>query len=429
MKRHRVGILGATGTVGQRFAQLLEGHPQLEITALAASDRSAGKPYSEACAWKLHGSIPENVRDIVVQPIEPPLDCDLVFSSLPSNIARETEEAFARAGYPVISNSSSYRMDEDVPLLIAEINADHVGLIEKQKENRGFTKGFIVTNPNCAVISFAPPLAALHKKFGVESCVVTTLQAISGGRALVNIVTGGDPVEQQKYGDFLDHDERYARTAEFLEVFRACWNRDGFSYEGRHFRVNGGGLNNGGDTQQPLVYFGGASPAAEAVAARLVDVYLLWGEPQEWVRERIDRMRTLAAEEGRMLRFGIRLHVITRANEADAWAEADRLLSTMSKEDIENAQANFARTQSVGQQRMTALHGGKADSLVVAPNLWAGIGLVRGGAGTALVGSHDQVAERIREYAALGIDTFILSGYPHLEECYVVGEELLPLLR
>ncbi len=180
MKLYRVGILGATGTVGQRFAQLLENHPQFEITAMAASDRSAGKVYSEACAWKLPGSIPANVRDIVVSPIEPPLDCDIVFSSLPSSVARETEEAFARAGYPVISNSSSYRMDEDVPLLIPEINAEHVGLIDKQRENRGFAKGFIVTNPNCAVITFAPPLAALHRKFGVESAIVTTLQAISG---------------------------------------------------------------------------------------------------------------------------------------------------------------------------------------------------------------------------------------------------------
>ena len=178
--KKRVGILGATGTVGQRFAQLLENHPQFEITAMAASDRSVGKPYSEACAWKLPGSIPSSVRDIVVQPIEPPLDCDIVFSSLPSSVARETEEAFARAGYPVISNSSSYRMDEDVPLLIAEINAEHLGLIAKQRENRGFTKGFIVTNPNCAVVSFAPPLAALHRKFGVESVIVTTMQAVSG---------------------------------------------------------------------------------------------------------------------------------------------------------------------------------------------------------------------------------------------------------
>ena len=180
MKKYRVGILGATGTVGQRFAQLLEDHPQFEITAMAASDRSAGKPYSEACAWKLPGKIPVSVRDIIVASIEPPLDCDIVFSSLPSSVARETELAFARAGYPVISNSSSYRMDEDVPLLIAEINHEHLGLIAKQRENRGFTKGFIITNPNCAVVSFAPPLAALHRKFGVESVIVTTMQAISG---------------------------------------------------------------------------------------------------------------------------------------------------------------------------------------------------------------------------------------------------------
>ena len=180
MKKYRVGILGATGTVGQRFVQLLEGHPQFDVTALAASDRSAGKPYAEACAWKLSGDIPMSVREIVVQPIEPPLDCDIVFSSLPSSVARETEEAFARAGLPVISNSSSYRMDDDVPLLIPEINHDHIGLIETQRQRRGFGNGFIVTNPNCAVTAFAPPLAALHRKFGVESAIVTTMQAISG---------------------------------------------------------------------------------------------------------------------------------------------------------------------------------------------------------------------------------------------------------
>lgn len=178
--RYRVGILGATGTVGQRFAQLLENHPQFEITAMAASDRSAGKPYEEACAWKLPGSMPENVRELEVRPIEPPLDCDVVFSSLPSSVAREAEEAFARAGYPVISNSSSYRMDEDVPLLMPEINSEHLKLIDVQREKRGFRKGFIVTNPNCAVASFAPPLAALHRRFGVEAAIVTTLQAISG---------------------------------------------------------------------------------------------------------------------------------------------------------------------------------------------------------------------------------------------------------
>lgn len=179
-RKYRIGILGATGTVGQRLVQLLENHPQFEITALAASDRSTGKPYAQACAWKLTGGMPDYVKDIVVAPIAPPLDCDVVFSSLPSNIARETEEAFARAGFPVISNSSSYRMDEDVPLLIPEINHEHLGLIEIQQRKRGFDTGFIVTNPNCAVTAFAPPLAALHRKFGIESVFVTTMQAISG---------------------------------------------------------------------------------------------------------------------------------------------------------------------------------------------------------------------------------------------------------
>ncbi len=179
-RKYRVGILGATGTVGQRFIQLLQDHPQFEITALAASDRSAGKTFEEAVAWKLAGEIPEAVREIEVSPIEPPMDCELIFSSLPSSVARETEELFARAGYPVISNSSCYRMDEDVPLLIPEINADHLGLINVQQTKRGYGTGFIVTNPNCAVASFAPPLAALHRKFKVEEAIVTTMQAISG---------------------------------------------------------------------------------------------------------------------------------------------------------------------------------------------------------------------------------------------------------
>jgi len=178
--KYRVGILGATGIVGQRFIQLLENHPQFEITALAASDRSQGKKFVEACNWKLASAMPDYVKQLRVHAIEPNLDCDVVFSSLPSSVAKETEEAFARAGYPVISNSSSFRMKEDVPLLIPEINAEHLGLIETQKKRRGFDKGFIVTNPNCAVISFTPPLAALNEKFGVESVFVTTMQAISG---------------------------------------------------------------------------------------------------------------------------------------------------------------------------------------------------------------------------------------------------------
>jgi len=179
-RKYRVGILGATGVVGQRFIQLLEGHPQFEITELAASDRSAGKTYAEACAWRLPGEMPESVRTIIVQAPAPPLDCDLVFSSLPGEIAGEAEESFARAGYPVISNSSPHRMDVDVPLLIPEVNAEHLELIATQQAARGYDRGYIVTNPNCSTIVIAMALAPLAAEFGVESCVATTMQAISG---------------------------------------------------------------------------------------------------------------------------------------------------------------------------------------------------------------------------------------------------------
>ena len=176
----RVGILGATGVVGQRFVQLLQHHPQFEITALAASDRSQGKTYAEACTWRLPGEMPEGVKQLVVQRPAPPLDCDVVFSSLPGEIATDAEPAFARAGFPVISNSSSHRMAPDVPLLIPEVNPHHLELIEAQRTNREYNRGFIVTNPNCSAIAIVMALAPLHEKFGVTTCVVTTMQALSG---------------------------------------------------------------------------------------------------------------------------------------------------------------------------------------------------------------------------------------------------------
>ncbi|HYP01965.1 MAG TPA: aspartate-semialdehyde dehydrogenase, partial [Pyrinomonadaceae bacterium] len=163
-KKYRVGILGATGTVGQRFIELLEGHTQFEVTALAASDRSQGKPYAQACSWRLASEMPARVASLVVSSPVPPLDCDLVFSSLPGEMAREVEDAFARAGYPVISNSSAFRMDEDVPLLVPEINPEHLALIETQRRTRGYERGYIVTNPNCSTIMIALALAPLHAR-------------------------------------------------------------------------------------------------------------------------------------------------------------------------------------------------------------------------------------------------------------------------
>ena len=178
-RKYRVGILGATGMVGQRFIQLLADHPQFEVTAVAASDRSQGKTYGDACTWRLNGEMPSFVRSMPVQPPAPPLDCDLVFSSLPGDIARETEGSFAAAGYPVISNSSAYRMDEDVPLLIPEVNHEHLGQIDKQKRQNS-SGGYIVTNPNCSTIMLVLALAPLHASFGVSAVAATTMQALSG---------------------------------------------------------------------------------------------------------------------------------------------------------------------------------------------------------------------------------------------------------
>ncbi|MGW4599637.1 LLM class flavin-dependent oxidoreductase [Streptomyces sp. NPDC004457] len=257
--------------------------------------------------------------------------------------------------------------------------------------------------------------------------MASTFQRQSGGRLLLNVVTGGESHEQRAYGDFLDKDARYRRTGEFLQIVRGLWEGRTVDLRGEHLRVEEARLARLPDPV-PEVYFGGSSPAAGHVAARHADVYLTWGEPPAQVAAKIAWIRKLAAEHGRSLRFGIRLHVITRDTSAQAWAEADRLLAGFDPETVRAVQSGLARSESEGQRRMLALHGGSRDRLEIHPNLWAGIGLVRGGAGTALVGSHEEVAERIEEYHALGIDEFVLSGYPHLEEAYWFGEGVLPRL-
>jgi alkanesulfonate monooxygenase len=251
---------------------------------------------------------------------------------------------------------------------------------------------------------------------------------------LLNVVTGGSKTEQRSYGDFLDHDQRYDRTDEFLDIVTQVWRGrqgSGVDYHGQHYSIEGGGLLTPLATPPPL-YFGGSSPAAERVAAKHADVYLQWGEPPEQFTEAIARVRERAARQGRTPRFGYRVHIISRDTPEQAWAEADRLLKGVPREAIERSQQQLSASQSVGQARMRDLHRGRAvenvRDLEVAPNLWAGVGLVRGGAGTALVGSHEQVAERIAEYTRLGIDSFIFSAYPNLEEAVRIGEEVLPLL-
>ncbi|WP_075181177.1 FMNH2-dependent alkanesulfonate monooxygenase [Pantoea sp. 1.19] len=256
-----------------------------------------------------------------------------------------------------------------------------------------------------------------------------TLDRLSNGRALFNLVTGGDPEELAGDGVFLNHTERYAESAEFTRVWRRVLEGDTVDYDGQHVKVRGARLLFAPVQQpRPPLWFGGSSEVAQDLAAEQVDVYLTWGEPPAQVKEKLDAVRAKAAARGRTVKFGLRLHVIVRETTAEAWQAAEKLISHLDDDTIARAQAAFARTDSVGQQRMAALHGGQRDRLEISPNLWAGVGLVRGGAGTALVGDGPTVAARLQAYADLGIDTFILSGYPHLEEAYRVGELLFPHL-
>lgn len=263
----------------------------------------------------------------------------------------------------------------------------------------------------------------------VSARQAATLDRLSNGRLLINVVSGGDPDENSGDGLFLDHTERYEAADEFLQIWRKVLQGETVDFSGRHLNVkNAKILYPPIQKPYPPLYFGGSSDIAQDLAAKQVDVYLTWGEPPSAVAEKIAQMRKKAAEQGREVKFGIRLHVIVRRTNEEAWAAAHQLIEHISDETIAKAQASFARFDSVGQQRMAALHGGKRDQLEVSPNLWAGVGLVRGGAGTALVGDPQTIVERIKEYADLGIDSFIFSGYPHLEEAYRFAELVFPLL-
>ena len=258
--------------------------------------------------------------------------------------------------------------------------------------------------------------------------MASTFQRQSEGRLLLNVVTGGESREQQTYGDYLDKAGRYERCGEFLDITSRLWRGETVTANGRHLRVTDARLARL-PSPVPELYFGGSSSQAGPVAARYSDVYLTWGEPPDQVAGKLDWIGGLARAQGRALRYGIRLHVISRDTADQAWREAHRLIDGIDEERIREAQEGLATSESEGQRRMRELHGGSRDNLEVSPNLWAGVGLLRGGAGTALVGSHAEVADRIEEYAALGITEFILSGYPCLEEAYWFGEGVLPILR
>lgn len=328
-----------------------------------------------------------------------------------------------------------------------EANIDYLASVARTADQLGFEGALTPTGTWCEdawLVTSALVRETRRLKFlvafrpGVTSPTLSAqmaaaFQRISGGRLLLNVVTGGEPGEQRRFGDHLSHAERYARTEEFLSVVRGAWTAAPFDFDGDHYQVEGAEVRGGVDPL-PRIYFGGSSAPAGPVAAKHADVYLTWGEPPEQVAEKIAWIRGLARAQGRDIRFGLRVHTLSRDTSEQAWRHADGLLGDLDPREIERAQAVLANSESVGQQRMRALHGGRssfssAHDLEVAPNLWAGVGLVRGGAGTALVGSHREVADRLEEYHRLGIDEFILSGYPHVEEAYWFSEGVMPLLR
>ncbi|MFZ2989593.1 FMNH2-dependent alkanesulfonate monooxygenase [Ideonella sp.] len=269
--------------------------------------------------------------------------------------------------------------------------------------------------------------------------IAATFDRLSGGRLLINLVTGGDQAELEGDGQFLPHGQRYEQATEFLQLWRDILTKshtgEPHDFDGKHLQVKGARLLYPPlQRPYPPLFFGGSSPEAHELAAQQLDTYLTWGEPPAAVAAKVADVRQRAAQYGRTLKFGIRLHVIVRETEEAAWAAAAELVSHLDPATVARAQQTFAKMDSVGQRRMAELHKGHynpdnvREGLEVSPNLWAGVGLVRGGAGTALVGNPQQVADRIKEYAALGLEYFIFSGYPHLEESYRFAELVFPLL-
>ena len=325
-----------------------------------------------------------------------------------------------------------------------EVNFNYLRQVAQAADQLGYFGVLLPTGRSCedswivasAVAPFTERLRYLVavrpglQSPGVAARMTATLDRISNGRLLINIVTGGDPVENKGDGVFLDHDARYAVTREFLKVYSDLLAGKTVDFAGEHIRIEDGRLLfKPLQSPRPPLYFGGSSDAGIEVAVDAVDKYLTWGEPPAQVAEKIARVKAAATRRGRQLSFGIRLHVIVRETSTEAWAAADDLIKYVTDETVASAQKILARMDSVGQRRMAQLHAGKRDQLEISPNLWAGVGLVRGGAGTALVGDPSAVAARIREYQDAGIDTFIMSGYPHLEEAYRFAELVFPLLN
>lgn len=261
--------------------------------------------------------------------------------------------------------------------------------------------------------------------------MIDTFQQLNADRLDINIVTGSDGPEQRAYGDDIAKDVRYRRTDEFLTVLDAELRGEAYRFSGEYYQADSPGRPSP-VSRRPTVFFGGLSPEAADIGARHADVQLMYGETPPMAAEHVERVSALAARHGRQIEFGIRIQVISRDRTEDAWAETERILARLTPEQVATRQRQLAERQSIGQRRVQSLNPGviDPDRLRPYPTIWSGLGLIGGGGGsTALVGSHEEVAERIGEYLSVGVRHFIVSGAPLLEEAYRFGEGVIPLFR
>jgi alkanesulfonate monooxygenase len=326
------------------------------------------------------------------------------------------------------------------------VDFDYLKLIAQSVDRLGYTGALLATDLHdvwilgtalAGVTKRLRPLLAVHP--GLISPTLLAKMALTfddlfDGRLTINVVNG-DSRLMRSMGLFVDHDDRYELSGEYWEVFRRLTAGEVVTYEGKYVHVENAGATSGiSPIQLPSVplWFGGSSEAGFQLAAQHIDVYLSWGEPPDLLQQKIDRLRELAARHERQIRFGMRVHLIVRDTDAEAWAQADRLLDVTSQDTFDRMRDFSLGADSVGMQRQVQSHGGnrpdRAKDLEVYPNLWPGMSLLRPGPGTAIVGSTEHVVERIQEFESLGIDTFILSGSPLLEEAYRVAETVLPKL-
>jgi alkanesulfonate monooxygenase len=324
---------------------------------------------------------------------------------------------------------------------------DHMADIARAAEISGFYGALLPSFPNTEdpwVISSALARETKTLRFMIAfqpgflnpvhaARMSASLQRASGGRVVYNIISGGGGPAQLWWGDKIDHDDRYRRTTEFLDVHKGVWKESPFRYDGAFFQVENGGLPEPLARQAiPEIYFSGSSDAAVDAAGRHSDYYLSWLEPFDDLRAKFAQVRERAALVGREARFAVRVDVLARPTEEEAWNEIRRGWEAFDDSDLKVLYGSLRGGDSVGGQRQAALRpdgAGSYEDLIIAPNIWSGFNLLRGGPGLGIVGDYANAAERLSDLIELGVDAFILAGVPHLEEAYRVGEEVLPLVR